>query len=68
MTESGEVLWCAKCNRRESFLVSGSGQKGICLKCGIEVLDLPAARCKALHDCLFEMLGAVSNGVDKKEE
>ncbi len=64
MTESSEILFCYKCNRRESFVVSGSGQKAICLKCRIEVLDLPELRCKAVHDCLFEMLGRVSNRVD----
>ncbi len=65
MTESSEVLWCIKCDRRKTFVISGSGRKGVCMACGTEIKDLPEARCKAVHDCLFEMLGAVSNGVDK---
>ena len=67
MTELGEILWCEKCGKRESFVVSGSGRKAVCLKCRIEVLDLPELRCKAVHDCLFEMFGRVSNRVDNKE-
>lgn len=62
MTENSEILFCEKCGRRESFVVSGSGQKGICLKCGIEVLDLPDARVKAVMDFTFDTL---SNVVDE---
>ena len=71
--DDGEVLFCPKCDRRESFEMSGSGTKGICLKCDTEITDIAEARCKAVHDCLFEMLGKVSKncpesiGVDKEE-
>ena len=65
MTESSEVLFCPKCDRRESFLVSGSATKATCLGCETEIEDLPTARCKAVHDCLFEFLADVSNEVDK---
>ena len=62
MTDSDEVLWCYKCNKRETHEIAG--QKGICLKCGIEALDLPAARQKTINDCFIEFL-TVSNGVDR---
>ena len=63
---SDEILFCPKCDRRESFVVSGSATKAVCLKCKTEIEDLPEARVKAIHDCLFEMLGEVSNEMDKK--
>ena len=60
MTE--EILYCPKCKRRESFEIR---EKVLCLACETEIADITEARCKAVHDCMFEMLGKVSNGVDK---
>ena len=72
MGDYDEILWCEKCDTRQTFNVSGSGRIATCLKCRIEVLDLPELRCKAVHDCLFEMLGKLcpetSTRVDKEEE
>lgn len=62
MTKSSEILWCKKCNRRETHVVSGSATKAVCLACGREIEDLPAARVKAVMDFTFATL---SNGLDK---
>ena len=57
-----EILFCKKCQRRETFVISGT--KGVCLACNATILDLPATRQQTINDCLFEFL-AVSNGMDK---
>ena len=53
---SEEILYCPKCKRRESFEIR---EKVLCLACETEIADITEARCKALHECLFEMLGEV---------
>ena len=67
MSEREEILFCYKCNRNETHLISGSVSKGVCMACNATILDITTARCAAVHDCLFEMLTQVSNGVDKEE-
>ena len=65
MTESSEILYCPKCKKRESFLMSGSGTKGICLACETEVVNTVEAKVKAVSDLMFEFFADVSNGGDK---
>ena len=78
MTESSEILFCPKCQRRESFVISGCGTQLVRFSSvGKRLGSTPKATAPSYKsgqyiclrclekDCLAETLGSVSNGVDK---
>ena len=57
MSEYTTVKYCSKCDKRQSFLCSGSGRIQICEECGTEYdeVELPDTRCPDRGDlCIAE--------------